>query len=144
MRPHEPITGFNTTTEFTLSQSVSQGTTVNASPTVTMATTVMATYTLNQHLLAVSKDGNGVGTVVADVGALNCGVDCDDMYSMFSTPLTCCSMGAAMDSATTWALAPGYVQETIMLGGVMGGYCASAHLGSSVGSDVELGPNSVP
>ena len=34
-------------------------------------------------------------------------VHCDDMYSMFSTPLTCCSMGAATVSATTWALAPG-------------------------------------
>ena len=33
--------------------------------------------------------------------------DCDDMYSMPSTPLTCCSMGAATVSATTWALAPG-------------------------------------
>ena len=32
---------------------------------------------------------------------------CDDMYSMFSTPLTCCSIGAATVSATTWALAPG-------------------------------------
>ena len=32
---------------------------------------------------------------------------CDDMYSIFSTPLTCCSIGAATVSATTWALAPG-------------------------------------
>ena len=32
---------------------------------------------------------------------------CDDMYSMPSTPLTCCSIGAATVSATTWALAPG-------------------------------------
>ena len=34
-------------------------------------------------------------------------VHCDDMYIMFSTPLTCCSIGAATVSATTWALAPG-------------------------------------
>ena len=27
---------------------------------------------------------------------------CDDMYNMFSTPLTICSMGAATVSATTW------------------------------------------
>ena len=33
--------------------------------------------------------------------------DCDDMYSMPGTPLTCCSIGAATVSATTWALAPG-------------------------------------
>ena len=32
---------------------------------------------------------------------------CDDMYNMPSTPLTCCSIGAATVSATTWALAPG-------------------------------------
>jgi len=30
-----------------------------------------------------------------------------DMYSMFSTPLICCSMGVATVSATTCALAPG-------------------------------------
>jgi hypothetical protein len=33
--------------------------------------------------------------------------DCDDMYSMPSTPVTCCSIGAPTVSATTWALAPG-------------------------------------
>ncbi len=33
--------------------------------------------------------------------------DCEDMYSMPGTPLTCCSIGAATVSATTWALAPG-------------------------------------
>ncbi len=31
----------------------------------------------------------------------------DDMYIIPSTPTTCCSMGAATVSATTWALAPG-------------------------------------
>ncbi len=31
----------------------------------------------------------------------------DDMYIIPSTPLTCCSIGAATVSATTWALAPG-------------------------------------
>jgi hypothetical protein len=32
---------------------------------------------------------------------------CDDMYSMPSTPTTCCSMGAAKVSATVCGLAPG-------------------------------------
>ena len=50
---------------------------------------------------------------------------CDDMYSMSSTPLTCCSIGAAMVVATTSALAPGYWQLTCTVGGVMRGYCAS-------------------
>src|SRR3954471_7073753 len=51
------------------------------------------------------------------------------MYIMFSTPLTCCSIGAATVSETTWALAPGYWQVTITVGGAIGGYIAmgSAH-----------------
>src|SRR5262249_11952227 len=46
------------------------------------------------------------------------------MYIMFSTPLTCCSIGAATVSATTWALAPGYWQVTLTVGGAIGGYIA--------------------
>src|ERR1043165_2240608 len=48
--------------------------------------------------------------------------DCDTMYIMSSTPLICCSMGAATESATSWALAPGYVQVTKMVGGAIIGY----------------------
>src|SRR5436190_127476 len=47
------------------------------------------------------------------------------MYIMPSTPLTCCSIGAATVSATTWALAPGYDAETSTVGGVISGYCAT-------------------
>src|SRR5215472_14136741 len=43
---------------------------------------------------------------------------------MFSTPFTSCSMGAATVSATTFALAPGYVAETLTVGGTTSGYCA--------------------
>src|SRR5882762_1879184 len=50
---------------------------------------------------------------------------CEDMYSMSSTPLTCCSMGAAIVSDTTWALAPGYWQLTCTVGGAICGYSAS-------------------
>src|SRR6266446_2986975 len=46
---------------------------------------------------------------------------CDDMYIMFSTPLTCCSIGAATASATTWALAPAYWAVTDTVGGVISG-----------------------
>ena len=46
------------------------------------------------------------------------------MYIMFSTPLTCCSMGAAMVSATTCALAPGYWQVTDTVGGAIWGNMA--------------------
>src|SRR3954466_2128095 len=46
----------------------------------------------------------------------------EDMYIMPSTPLICCSMGAATASATTSADAPGYWQVTWTVGGVIGGY----------------------
>src|ERR1051325_5068051 len=51
-------------------------------------------------------------------------VEFDDMYSMFSTPLTCCSSGVTTVVATTSALAPGYWPETLMIGGAISGYCA--------------------
>src|SRR5437667_12469327 len=43
---------------------------------------------------------------------------------MFSTPFTSCSSGAATVSATTFALAPGYVAEMLTVGGTTSGYCA--------------------
>src|SRR5881275_94035 len=57
---------------------------------------------------------------------------CDDMYSMPSTPLTCCSMGAATVSATTTALAPGYDAETSTVGGVISGYWATGRVNSAM------------
>src|SRR6266481_3402903 len=57
---------------------------------------------------------------------------CEDMYSMPSTPLTCCSIGAATVSATTWALAPGYWIVTATAGGVIGGYCAMGRANSAI------------
>src|SRR3974390_271689 len=59
-------------------------------------------------------------------------VHCDDMYIMFSTPLTCCSIGAATVWATTSALAPGYWQVTITVGGAMGGYMAMGRAQSEI------------
>jgi hypothetical protein len=47
------------------------------------------------------------------------------MYSMFSTPLICCSSGVTTVDATTSALAPGYWPETLMIGGAISGYCAT-------------------
>src|SRR6266436_1744531 len=51
---------------------------------------------------------------------------------MPSTPLTCCSIGAATVSATTWALAPGYWIVTATAGGVIGGYCAMGRANSAI------------
>src|SRR6201982_4317197 len=52
-------------------------------------------------------------------------VEFDDMYSIFSTPLICCSIGVTTVDATTSALAPGYWPETLMIGGAISGYCAT-------------------
>src|SRR5688572_19592753 len=43
---------------------------------------------------------------------------------MFSTPLTCCSMGVVTVCSTTSALAPGYVASTTTCGGVISGNIA--------------------
>ena len=42
-------------------------------------------------------------------------VDCEEIYSMFSTPLISCSRGAATVAETVSALAPGYDAVTVML-----------------------------
>src|SRR5262245_32135353 len=42
--------------------------------------------------------------------------------------MTCCSIGAATVSATTLELAPGYVQLTCTVGGVISGYCATGRM----------------
>src|SRR5262245_49460770 len=53
------------------------------------------------------------------------------MYSMFSTPLTCSSIGRATVSTSTRALAPGYRAVTWTVGGVIGGYCATGSCSSA-------------
>src|SRR5262245_25663456 len=42
--------------------------------------------------------------------------------------MTCCSIGAATVSATTFELAPGYVQLTCTVGGVISGYWATGRM----------------
>src|SRR5262245_11890524 len=42
--------------------------------------------------------------------------------------MTCCSIGAATVSATTFELAPGYVQLTCTVGGVISGYWATGRI----------------
>src|SRR5262245_18298830 len=54
------------------------------------------------------------------------------MYRAFSTPITCCSIGAATVSATTFELAPGYVQLTCTVGGVISGYCATDRMPTAI------------
>src|SRR5271157_1186902 len=54
------------------------------------------------------------------------------MYIMPSTPLTCCSIGAATVSATVWASAPGYEAETSTVGGVISGYWAMGNTHTAI------------
>ena len=49
-------------------------------------------------------------------------VDCDDVYSMSSTPLMACSSGDATVSAMTCGFAPGYSARTTTVGGTTSGY----------------------
>ncbi|MNF32812.1 hypothetical protein D3C84_136110 [compost metagenome] len=49
-------------------------------------------------------------------------VDCEDMYSMFSTPVMACSNGAATLSPMTLGLAPGKLARTTTVGGTTSGY----------------------
>src|SRR6516164_9459669 len=44
---------------------------------------------------------------------------------MFSTPLTCCSIGCATSSDKVFGSAPGYCAVTTIVGGVISGNCAT-------------------
>src|SRR5260221_10000016 len=44
---------------------------------------------------------------------------------MLSTPLICCSIGEATESASVFESAPGYVADTVTCTGVIDGYCAT-------------------
>src|ERR1700679_1904677 len=57
---------------------------------------------------------------------------------MWSMPLTCCSIGDATVSATTWALAPGYWIDTCTPGGVICGYCAIGKADSAIALDMAM------
>src|SRR3954447_4645741 len=50
---------------------------------------------------------------------------------MFSTPLTCCSIGSATVSTIVRAEAPGYRVVTCTVGGVTSGYCATGRENSA-------------
>src|SRR5579864_4388844 len=56
----------------------------------------------------------------------------DSMYSMPSTPFTCCSITCATDCSTVCALAPGYVAWTTMVGSVIRGYCAMGNWSAAI------------
>ena len=55
--------------------------------TVTMnaATTVQASFALNQYTLTVARAGTGTGTVTSNPAGINCGTDCSQTYNDGST-----------------------------------------------------------
>src|SRR6202043_1834685 len=53
------------------------------------------------------------------------------IYSMFSTPLICCSSGVATVLETVSADAPGYVVVIWTVGGTISGYCATGRMASA-------------
>jgi hypothetical protein len=80
------------------------GTTNPCLQTITTAKTVTANFAISQYQLTVTKNsqgGNGGGTVVANVGALNCGGDCNDMYN-YNTVVTLTATPNANASFTGW------------------------------------------
>jgi hypothetical protein len=67
--------------------------------TLTAATTVTATFTLNSYPVAVVKAGNSTGTVSSNPPGIDCGVDCTETY-LATTPVV---LTAVPDANTTFA-----------------------------------------
>ena len=49
---------------------------------MTAATTVTATFNLNQVVLTVAKNGTGTGTVTSSPAGITCGTDCTEPYNV--------------------------------------------------------------
>jgi hypothetical protein len=69
--------------------------------TVNADTSVTATFTLNQYLLSVSKNGTGTGTVTSPSG-INCGVDCSETLN-HGTMVTLTATPAMGSSFSSWS-----------------------------------------
>jgi hypothetical protein len=68
--------------------------------TLTAATTVTASFSLNQYTLTVSKTGTGAGTVSST--GINCGTDCSEVYP-HGTVVTLTAAPAAGATFTGWS-----------------------------------------
>jgi hypothetical protein len=69
---------------------------------VTAATTVTASFTLNSYSLTAAKNGNGSGTVTSDVSGINCGTDCASPYP-YNTMVTLTATPDIGSTFTGWA-----------------------------------------
>jgi hypothetical protein len=72
------------------------------SVTMTMSEMVTATFTLNQYVITVAKNGTGTGTVTSSPAGITCGADCTETVNHGSmTTLT--AAAAAGSTFTGWS-----------------------------------------
>ncbi len=76
--------------------------TATCTVTMTAATTVTATFTLQQFALAVTKGGNGGGTVVSNPTGIACGADCAENYN-YNTMVALTATPSTGSTFTGWS-----------------------------------------
>jgi Divergent InlB B-repeat domain len=70
--------------------------------TLTAATSVTATFTLDRHDLAVSKLGSGAGTITSAPAGINCGTTCTAAFD-HGTPVTLTAAAAPGSTFVGWS-----------------------------------------
>ena len=70
--------------------------------TMTAATTVSATFTLQTNTLSVVRAGTGSGSVTSTPAGITCGADCSEPYN-FGTAVTLTAAADASSSFTGWS-----------------------------------------
>ena len=70
--------------------------------TITGATGVTATFTLNQYTLTVTRAGTGTGTVTSSPAGINCGADCTEVYN-HGTAVVLTAAAAAGSTVSGWS-----------------------------------------
>jgi uncharacterized repeat protein (TIGR02543 family) len=70
--------------------------------TMTAATNITATFTLNKHALGVLKDGNGSGTVTSNPAGIACGGDCTEDYN-YNTVVSLTQAPSPGSTFTGWS-----------------------------------------
>ena len=69
---------------------------------MSQATDVTATFTIQTFALSVTKNGNGFGTITSDPTGINCGADCAEVYNI-GTVVTLTATPNAGSNFTGWS-----------------------------------------